>query len=86
MGEAVSRPPIERRVTPWVSVESRPEWAGSGIAAYRIWIEFDGRHWYQMHEWERSTGNRERWGDGWINGIRGWPAHALPATEEPPVL
>lgn len=81
----MTRPPIERRVTPWVNVERRPEWAGSGIAAYRIWIEFDGRHWYQMHEWEYAHGNRERWSEGWINGLRGWPPNARPTTEEPPI-
>lgn len=79
------RPAIEQRVTPWVNVEGRPEWADSPIAAYRIWQEFDGRHWYQMHEWEYRHGNRERSADGWILGVRGWAKHALPTTEEPPI-
>lgn len=81
------RPQIERRVTPWVSVEARPEWSDSTIGAYRIWQEFDGRHWYQLHEWEKRGGNRERFADGagWINGVRGWSVNASPSTEEPPI-
>lgn len=75
---------IERRVTPWVNVESRPEWAGSDIAAYRIWLEFDGLRWFQCHEWERRSGNRRRFAEAWILAPRGWSPHMIPTTDEPP--
>lgn len=79
---AMVRPNIERRVTPWVVVEGRQDWAESGIAAYRVWQEFDGRHWYQMHELEFSHGNRERCKTGWINGVRAWLPHAVRETTD----
>lgn len=77
------RLPVEIRVTAWVNVEDNPLWATSNIAAYRIWIEKDGLRWYQCHEWEYRHGNRERWAEGWIHGVRGWGS-AQPTEEEPP--
>lgn len=78
------RSQIERRVTPW-----KPVWFDDPrLAAVRIWQEFDGRHWYQMHEWERADGTR--YAEGWIQGVRGWSKNAIPASEpapgDPPAL
>lgn len=80
------RLPVEIRVTPWRNVEGLPEWADSRVVAYRIWQEFDGRHWYQAHEWEYRGGNRERWQEQWIHGVRGWSKDAVPPEpgDDPP--
>ncbi|XAI96322.1 hypothetical protein [Microcystis phage Mae-JY30] len=77
----MSRPPIERRVTPW-----KPVWwkNSQGLKAVRIWQECDGRHWYQMHEWEFEDGRKEPDAAGWIAALRGWSANATLTTEAAP--
>lgn len=74
--------PVEIRVTPWIPLW----WDDVTYAAVRVWQEFDGRHWYQCHEWEYKGGNRQRWAEDWINGVRGWSINALPPTpgDDPP--
>lgn len=75
------------RVTPWRRVEGLPEWKNSGIAAVRIWIQTDGRRWWQSHEWEKAGGNGERYSDGWIAcPVRSWPTNAAEPEpgDEPP--
>jgi hypothetical protein len=81
---------VEVRVTPWVSVEDKPEWKASTVAAYRIWMMYDAEfgRWWQMHEWEHRGGNRERSADGWIpswgNRFSSFPSHYIEPDEEPP--
>lgn len=71
---------IELRVTPWMAVDKKPEWAITHISAYRIWSAYDGFRWWQCHEWEYKGGNRERWAEKWIPAPwRCWP----PNMEEP---
>lgn len=80
----MNRPPVERRVTPW-----KPLWFESAHYTHvRIWQEFDGVRWWQMHEWRNLDGSTSA--DGWIIGSRGWSPTATPATEpapgDPPAL
>lgn len=76
--------PIERRVTPWIPLW----WEDPKREAVRIWQEFDGRRWFQMHEWRYRDGTM--WAEGWIDGVQGWSREARPAIEpapgDPPVL
>lgn len=68
---------VERRRTAW-----KPLWFDCPYYdAVRIWKEFDGRQWWQMHEWRRPDGTT--WAEGWIHSTRGWNA-ALPTTEAAP--
>lgn len=77
----------EVRVTPWWVVEGLPEWEGRGVRAVRIWVQTDGRFWFQCHEWEKSGGNGERYADEWIPSTRAWPKNSKepePGEEPPP--
>jgi len=75
----VIRPPIERRVTPW-----KPLWfEDAHFVAVRIWQEFDGVRWWQMHEWQRPDGTTDA-SQGWIVGVRGWSPQARPTAEPAP--
>lgn len=79
------RPPVERRVTPW-----RALWFDNPQHTHvRIWQEFDGVRWWQMHEWLRPDGTSDA-DQGWIIGARGWSKNAEPATGpapgDPPAL
>lgn len=71
----------EVRVTPWRA------FGHYGLARVRIWVQTDGRRWWQCHEWEREGGNGERRFDGWIDASQGWPVTAIepdPGAELPP--
>lgn len=75
----MSRPPIERRVTPW-----KPLWFESPHCSHvRIWQEFDGVRWWQMHEWRNLDGSSDA-SQGWIIGTRGWSPNAIAANEPAP--
>ncbi|WP_099863859.1 hypothetical protein [Pararhizobium haloflavum] len=69
---------VERRVTPWKSL-----WFKSDHYTHvRIWQEFDGVRWWQMHEWRREDGSS--FAENWIIGTRGWSKNAAAATEAAP--
>lgn len=72
---------METRVTPWVDVTSRPEWAGTKIAGYRIWQQTDGRRWWQRHEWTFRGRNSTELED-WISGVTDWLPHAIPCDDD----
>lgn len=73
----MTRSPLERRVTSW-----KPLWFDCPhYDAVRIWVEFDGRQWWQMHEWRRPDGTT--WAEGWIHSTKGWGT-ALPTAEAAP--
>lgn len=77
--------PRERRVTPWKAL-----WFDSpGFTHVRIWQEFDGLRWWQMHEWQRADGSTDV-ENGWIRGAAGWCHDATPpagpAPGDAPVL
>lgn len=74
--ERVGRVAYEVRVTLWKPMPAH------GAVACRIWQEFDGRHWWQAHEWEMADGSRRM--DRWIPGSRGWAPDAYAPDEEPP--
>jgi hypothetical protein len=61
----------EVKVTPW-----RP-FGHYGFARVRVWVQTDGKRWWQCHEWGREGGNGETWAEGWISGPRGWPKEAM---------
>lgn len=50
-----------------------------GIRAYRIWQQFDGRRWFQRHEWIRNDGSSEF--DNWIDGHKAWASDAQPVED-----
>jgi hypothetical protein len=72
----IGRTAYEVRVTLWAPM------AAHGAVACRIWQEFDGRHWWQAHEWELADGSRSM--DRWIPGVRGWARDSYVPDEEPP--
>lgn len=74
------KPRIETRCTDWWSVEGRPGWEGSDIAAYRIWEQFDGLRWFQRHEWKFKDGTTRL--QDWINSIPGWLPHSRPLAKK----
>ena len=47
-----------------------------GYSHYRIWQEFNGRDWFQRHEWKRDDGSLSL--DDWIPGAKGWCIDAQP--------
>lgn len=64
---------METRVTPWITCKDGPWYPtlqGGGFAAYRIWQQFDGRTWFQSHEWRRADGSAEM--GPWLHGAEGW--------------
>lgn len=71
---------IEERVTPWIVVAGRPEWAGSDVTQYRIWQRVSQWGWEQRHEWK----TRDGYGfcDAWIKGAQGWTKGAEPALAQ----
>jgi hypothetical protein len=71
----------ETRVTEWLPCTGGPwypELPHGGFAAYRIWQEFDGRSWFQRHEWKRADGSLEM--EKWIPGVSGWCSDATPVA------
>jgi hypothetical protein len=69
----------ETRVNDWFSVEGSPAWVGSGISAYRVWQQFDGRRWHQRHEWKRADGSTDL--ENWIDGASGWCVGSVKMAE-----
>jgi hypothetical protein len=74
--EQPAPPNSETRVTPWVDVSQRPEWADSNVAAYRIWQRASSWGWEQRHEWRGRDGEIRQ--DLWIRGAGGFVPSALP--------
>ncbi|HEY5410915.1 MAG TPA: hypothetical protein VIJ94_09340 [Caulobacteraceae bacterium] len=72
--------PTEIRVTPWVDVSAKPEWAESGMAAYRIWQRADQFGWTQRHEWRFTNGGTRM--ESWIRGMTHFMPHAVPVEGE----
>lgn len=70
----------EVRVTPWIDLTQRPEWADSNVAAYRIWQRVSAFGWEQRHEW-RSRGGGE-WSEAWIRGVTTWCDGAEPVAAD----
>lgn len=67
----------ETRVTPWTDCIDgpwHPSLPNGGVAAYRIWQQFNGREWFQRHEWRNADGTTSM--DAWINGAKGWNSRA----------
>jgi hypothetical protein len=75
----------EKRVSDWVRVDGRADWKGSGVVAYRIWQEFDGRSMWQAHQWEQVGGKLHM--DPWFQSSPGstWTPSAHTEEEAPKV-
>lgn len=58
----------ETRVTPW------SDFGHYGFSAYRIWQRYEGRTFYQRHEWKRDDGSIRM--DDWIIGVSYWAPNA----------
>lgn len=59
----------EIRRTDWIQCKDGPWYPSAphgGIAAYRIWTQFDGRTWWQRHEWKNADGSTRM--NEWIHG------------------
>lgn len=64
---------IETRVSKWAECKDGPWYpsiGNGGYDAYRIWVQFDGRRWYQRHEWKFADGSTEM--EKWIDSPSGW--------------
>lgn len=73
---------LDTRVTDWVACKDGPWWptmSHGGYVAYRIWQQFDGRNWFQRHEWKHADGTTAC--DEWIRGVAVWCADAKPVAE-----
>lgn len=73
----------DTRYTPWVYTEGRQgcEKEDHGIKAYRIWMETDGRSWWQRHEWLYHDGSQ--WKEPWINTcFTQFPKHYIAISEQ----
>lgn len=66
-----------RTVTTEIKVGPWSPFGHYGYARVRIWVQTDGKRWWQCHEWEKEGGNGERFSDGWISSIRGWQHGAM---------
>ena len=63
----------DTRRTEWVACVNAPWYPNlshGGYIAYRIWKEFDGRRWFQRHEWKHADGTIEM--DAWIDSLAGF--------------
>lgn len=70
----------QTQVTEWTPCANGPWYptlSHGGYVAYRIWQEFDGRAWFQRHEWKRADGTLEM--ENWIRGAAGWSAGSIAA-------
>ena len=65
---------MQTKRTPWVHAADKPEWANSKVSAYRIWMQTDGRRFWQRHEWLMRNGSVDLcdWIDAHTNTF---PAH-----------
>ena len=76
----------QMKVTDWVSTLNKPEWEGSRIAAYRIWLRVSQFGWEQCHEWRyRDELNKPDWKEMWINSINhpnGFPPNYHDPSED----
>lgn len=66
------------KYSPWVYVSGRPGWNNNPtkIKAYRLWMETDGRSWWQRHEWLYE--NDTNWIEDWIvSPIHKFPDHYI---------
>lgn len=60
------------QVTDWT------DYGHYGFAAYRIWTQFDGRSWWQRHEWKREDGSIDL--QDWIPSIPGHAHNSRPVA------
>lgn len=61
------------RRTEWIACKDGPWYPGldhGGFVAYRIWKEFDGRKWWQRHEWKCANGTVTM--ENWIHSLDGF--------------
>ena len=73
MTTAVNKASGNTRRTDWVVCTNGPWYPTmdhGGFSAYRIWKEFDGRGWFQRHEWKHGDGSTEM--DDWIPTFAGF--------------
>lgn len=71
----------ETKVTDWQQCKDGPWYPslpGGGYVAYRIWEQFDGRRWFQRHEWKFADGSTQL--EDWIDGVSGWSPSAKPVA------
>ena len=82
----MNRDGLDRKVSPWVIVTDKPAWASSIVHAYRIWMETDGRQFWQKHEWIYKDGGINQ--EDWITTpFTKFPSHYIePGQEEYPVV
>lgn len=76
---------LQTKYTPWVYTEGRYGWDKNPthIKAYRIWLETNGRMWWQRHEWMYEDGSQ--WKDEWIDSMtlkNGFPSHYIEIEEK----
>jgi hypothetical protein len=76
MADLAHPPGAEVRVTPWIDVSHRQEWADSRIDAYRIWQRASQWGWEQRHEWRYRDGGVRA--ESWIRGSAAWCPDAQP--------
>lgn len=77
------RTKTQTKTTPWVYVKGMRGWTNNStsVKAYRIWLETDGRSWWQRHEWMKENG--DRYLDPWIDSpIKKFPSHYIEITEK----
>jgi hypothetical protein len=66
---------VGTRATAWI------DFPHHGKKAYRIWTSFDGRQWFQRHQWQREDGVLEM--DEWIPGASGHVPKPDLGSDEP---
>lgn len=74
---------LQTKYTPWVYVNGLPGWEDNtlNIKAYRLWLETDGRLWWQRHEWlyEDNRTYMEKWID---SAIKHFPDHYIEIMDD----
>lgn len=75
----------ETRRTDWIACKDGPWYPNlshGGYVAYRIWQQFDGRNWFQRHEWKHADSTTSL--EDWIDGARAFSTGAIPVTDANP--
>ena len=76
MSKSSGRSKLQTMVTPWVSTHGKSSWDNSVVAGYRIWLETNGREWWQRHEWINKDGSS--WIEDWIDTpMKKFPNHYI---------
>jgi hypothetical protein len=73
----------QTKYSPWVYVKGRFGWDNNPthIEAYRLWMETDGRSWWQRHEWLYEDGIKSI--DEWIDSpMHKFPDHYININEQ----